>query len=64
MKFKPILLTAGVLFSATFYSQKMTYPKALKGTQIDTYFGTAVADPYRDLDNDSEATKKRVDSSS
>jgi len=61
MNFKPILLTAGVLFSATFYSQKMNYPKALKGSQTDTYFGTAVADPYRDLENDSEPTKKWVD---
>lgn len=56
-----MLLTAGVLFSATVYAQKMTYPKAIKGNQIDTYFGTAVADPYRDLENDSEPTKKWVD---
>jgi len=61
MNFKPILLTAGVLFSANFFAQKMTYPKAIKGNQIDTYFGTAVADPYRDLENDSEPTKKWVD---
>lgn len=61
MNFKPILLTAGVLFSATVYAQKMTYPKAIKGNQTDTYFGTAVADPYRDLENDSEPTKKWVD---
>jgi prolyl oligopeptidase len=39
----------------------MNYPKAVKGNQTDTYFGTAVADPYRDLENDSEATKKWVD---
>ncbi|MBW7675155.1 prolyl oligopeptidase family serine peptidase [Chryseobacterium chendengshani] len=61
MNFKLILLTAGVLFSATFYSQKMNYPKAVKGNQTDTYFGTAVADPYRDLENDSEPTRKWVD---
>ncbi|MDQ1804321.1 prolyl oligopeptidase family serine peptidase [Chryseobacterium sp. CKR4-1] len=61
MNFKPILLTAGVLFSASFYSQKMTYPKALKGNQTDTYFGTAVADPFIDLENDSQPTKKWVD---
>ncbi|GAA5099066.1 prolyl oligopeptidase family serine peptidase [Chryseobacterium ginsengisoli] len=61
MRLRPILLTAGVLFSATFYSQKMIYPKALKGNQTDNYFGTAVADPYRDLENDSEPTKKWVD---
>jgi len=61
MNFKPILLTAGVLFSANFYAQKMQYPKAIKGNQTDTYFGTAVPDPYRDLENDSESTKKWVD---
>ncbi len=61
MNFKPILLTAGVLFSANFYAQKMQYPKAIKGNQTDTYFGTAVTDPYRDLENDSEPTKKWVD---
>jgi prolyl oligopeptidase len=61
MKFRPLLLTAGVLFSATLYSQKMMYPKALKGNQTDNYFGTAVADPFRDLENDSEATRKWVD---
>lgn len=61
MNMKSVLLTAGVLFSATFYAQKMNYPKAIQGTQKDTYFGTTVADPYRDLENDSEATKKWVD---
>lgn len=61
MNFKPILLTAGVLFSASIYSQKMIYPKALKGNQTDTYFGNAVADPFRDLEHDSDATKKWVD---
>ncbi|WP_228462917.1 prolyl oligopeptidase family serine peptidase [Chryseobacterium caseinilyticum] len=39
----------------------MNYPKAIKGNQTDTYFGTAVADPYRDLENDSQPTKKWVD---
>lgn len=62
MKIRPFLLTAGVVFSASFYSQKMNeYPKAVKGSQTDTYFGTVVADPFRDLENDSEATKKWVD---
>lgn len=61
MNFKPILLTAGVLFSANFYAQKMQYPKAIKGNQTDTYFETNVADPFRDLENDSQATKKWVD---
>lgn len=61
MNFKPILLTAGVLFSAQFSAQKMQYPKANKGNQTDLYFGNSVTDPYRDLENDSEATKKWVD---
>ncbi|MFY1047973.1 prolyl oligopeptidase family serine peptidase [Chryseobacterium sp. GP-SGM7] len=39
----------------------MNYPKAIIGNQTDTYFETAVADPYRDLENDSEPTKKWVD---
>ncbi|MDR6406212.1 prolyl oligopeptidase [Chryseobacterium ginsenosidimutans] len=61
MNFKPILLTAGVLFSAAMYSQNMTYPKAVKGNQKDMYFGISVADPFRDLENDSDATQKWVD---
>jgi len=37
------------------------YPKTAKGNQIDTYFGTQVADPYRWLEDDlSEATKNWV----
>ncbi|WES96177.1 prolyl oligopeptidase family serine peptidase [Chryseobacterium arthrosphaerae] len=39
----------------------MNYPKAIKGNHTDTYFGKAVSDPYRDLENDSDATKKWVD---
>ncbi|WP_410493237.1 prolyl oligopeptidase family serine peptidase [Chryseobacterium sp. RU37D] len=39
----------------------MIYPKAKKGSQADAYFGTTVPDPYRDLENDSEATRKWVD---
>ncbi|WP_115620881.1 prolyl oligopeptidase family serine peptidase [Chryseobacterium indoltheticum] len=39
----------------------MNYPKAIKENQTDTYFGTGVADPYRDLENDSAPTKKWVD---
>ncbi|WP_409013893.1 MULTISPECIES: prolyl oligopeptidase family serine peptidase [Chryseobacterium] len=43
------------------YSQNMTYPKAVKGNQKDMYFGISVADPFRDLENDSDATQKWVD---
>jgi prolyl oligopeptidase len=31
---------------------KLTYPPALKGTVVDDYFGTKVADPYRWLEGD------------
>jgi prolyl oligopeptidase len=64
MKVKSIFATAAVIFYVGAQAQSMTnsnYPKALKGTQVDQYFGTSVADPYRDLENDSEATKKWVD---
>ena len=61
MNIKPYLLTAGVLFSTAYYSQKMNYPKAEKGKQVDTYFGTQVSDPYRELEHDTEGTKKWVD---
>src|ERR1700754_4954597 len=38
------------------------YPKPLKSNQIDNYFGTKVADPYRGLENaDSPATKKWIE---
>jgi prolyl oligopeptidase len=32
--------------------KKIIYPTTLKGTEIDTYFGTQVADPYRWLEDD------------
>ncbi len=31
---------------------KLTYPQTHKGNQVDDYFGTKVADPYRWLEND------------
>nr|WP_315053541.1 prolyl oligopeptidase family serine peptidase [Chryseobacterium indoltheticum] len=39
----------------------MKYPEAEKDDQIDTYFGVKVADPYRYLENDVDATKVWVD---
>jgi prolyl oligopeptidase len=38
------------------------YPQAPKGSQLDNYFGTKVADPYRDLENaDAPATRKWIE---
>jgi prolyl oligopeptidase len=38
------------------------YPQPPKSGQTDDYFGTKVADPYRDLENvDSEQTKKWIE---
>lgn len=34
---------------------KITYPATAKGTQVDTYFGTKIADPYRWLEDDRSA---------
>ncbi|MEZ4911920.1 MAG: prolyl oligopeptidase family serine peptidase [Saprospiraceae bacterium] len=41
---------------------KMLYPKTMEGNTIDTYFGNAVADPYRWLEDDrSKETGEWVD---
>ncbi len=43
-------------------AQRLTYPPGHPGTQVDTYFGTQVADPYRWLEDDNSAqTKEWVD---
>src|ERR1043166_5144483 len=37
-------------------------PQPAKSDQVDVYFGTKVADPYRDLENlDSESTRKWIE---
>lgn len=64
MKLGFTILSVSLLFFTNSYAQKMksnSYPKAEKGNQVDSYFGTQVADPYRDLENDSKATQKWVD---
>jgi prolyl oligopeptidase len=38
-----------------FPAQKLEYPKPKKGSQVDDYFGTKVADPYRWLEDESSA---------
>ena len=43
-------------------AERFAYPEAAKGKQVDTYFGTKIADPYRDLENlDAEATRKWIE---
>lgn len=67
MKRFTLLLTAASIFSglqilAAAEGDRVVYPQATKGNKVDNYFGTKVADPYRDLENaDSEATKKWIE---
>ena len=45
-----------------FVADKISYPKPPIGEQIDDYFGTKVADPYRPLEDlDAPATRKWVE---
>ncbi|OYX94146.1 MAG: hypothetical protein B7Y76_10975, partial [Sphingobacteriia bacterium 35-40-5] len=37
----------------------MTYPNTLKDSTVDQYFGTAVPDPYRWLENDTADNTKQ-----
>jgi len=42
--------------------EHFAYPQLPKSAQVDTYFGTKVADPYRDLENaDSPPTRKWIE---
>ena len=36
-------------------AEKIAYPATAKGAQVDDYFGTKVADPYRWLEDDKSA---------
>ena len=57
----PMLLTTMVLMTACKNPDKILYPVTKKVDQVDDYFGTKVADPYRWLEDDrSEETKKWV----
>jgi prolyl oligopeptidase len=43
-------------------NNRFVYPLPPKSAQVDSYFGTKVSDPYRDLENaDSEPTKKWIE---
>jgi prolyl oligopeptidase len=57
----PILLIAMVLMTSCKKADKILYPATKKVEQVDDYFGTKVADPYRWLEDDrSEETAKWV----
>lgn len=50
------------LFAGVVVGQKLQYPKAKKVDQVDDYFGTTVADPYRWLeDPDSADTRAWIE---
>lgn len=56
---KPKLFLILVFFSSMMIScmqeKKIEYPATAKGEQVDDYFGTQVADPYRWLEDDNSA---------
>lgn len=65
MKFKAIILSASAVLATSCSTQKsiskMVYPETKKTDHTDSYFGTAVADPYRWLEDDrAEDTKDWV----
>src|SRR5437588_5185351 len=59
----PIFVFAPFLAALLLAADKpFVYPQPPKSAQADDYFGTKVADPYRDLENvDAEATRKWIE---
>ncbi|MEO8835964.1 MAG: prolyl oligopeptidase family serine peptidase [Caldimonas sp.] len=51
-------IVLGAAASAATLPPAPTYPKTAKGAQVDDYFGTKVADPYRWLEDDNSAETK------
>jgi len=57
-----MVLIAAALPAQTTANAPLTYPAAVRGTQVDDYHGTSIADPYRWLEEvDAPATKTWVD---
>ena len=53
---------AGLQWLAAAEAGRFVYPPAATSSQVDNYFGTKVADPYRDLENaDAPATRKWIE---
>ena len=48
-------LIFGMLLSTISFGQALEYPQTRKDNQVDDYFGTKVADPYRWLEDDNSA---------
>src|SRR4051812_4042196 len=57
-----MLIAAAALPAQTTANPPLTYPTATRGTQVDNYHGTSIADPYRWLEDvDAPATKAWVE---
>lgn len=52
-------LLAGVLLASCKKADKITYPFTRKADQVDDYFGTKIADPYRWLEDENSAETAR-----
>ena len=55
---KSLFLCGVLLLSFQLSQAQLKYPETKKESQVDTYFGTAVPDPYRWLENDNSAETK------
>lgn len=55
MNFRLPLIFAFSAFSIASMAQQIQYPRTEKVSQVDDYFGTKIADPYRWLEDDTSA---------